>query len=279
MGDENEYIKLKVVGQHEIHFRVKQNTQMGKLKKSFSERVGVPVTSFQFSFDGRRIEGDMTPTALEMEQGDVIEVYQEMADKPKEVNDIIINITDEGPTRLENMTLTEVAQSIEKINADEPIIEAANNKKKDEHNEELAKLEVEQKIKLESLVGSLVESHKRKVDGIIDKHTTENNKYKKLRAEKQERKESFHSRLQALLGPPGQPAKPPPPPPSSLIPECPVCFESMKPPLQIFNCGNGHLVCSVCRPKLPIDKCHCLAMYTGRATAVEQIVKKALDIM
>jgi len=279
MGDENEYIKLKVVGQHEIHFRVTQNTQMEKLKKSFSERVGVPVTSFQFSFDGRRIEGDMTPTALEMEQGDVIEVYQEMADKPKEVNDIIINITDEGPTRLENMTLTEVAQSIEKINADEPIIEAANNKKKDEHNEELAKLEVEQKIKLESLVGSLVESHKRKVDGIIDKHTTENNKYKKLRAEKQERKESFHSRLQALLGPPGQPAKPPPPPPSSLIPECPVCFESMKPPLQIFNCGNGHLVCSVCRPKLPIDKCHCLAMYTGRATAVEQIVKKALDIM
>merc|ERR1712129_663482 len=118
-----------------------------------------------------------------------------------------------------------------------------------------------------------------KVDSIIDKHTTENNKHMKLRAEKQERKESLHSRLQALLGPPGQPAKPPPPPPSSLIPECPVCFESMKPPLQIFTCGNGHLVCSVCRPKLPIDKCHCLAMYTGRATAVEQIVKKALDIM
>ena len=48
-GDETEYIKLKVVGQdsNEIHFRVKQTTQMGKLKKSYSERVGVPVTSLR----------------------------------------------------------------------------------------------------------------------------------------------------------------------------------------------------------------------------------------
>ena len=50
MADETEYIKLKVVGQdsNEIHFRVKQTTQMGKLKKSYSERVGVPVTSLRW---------------------------------------------------------------------------------------------------------------------------------------------------------------------------------------------------------------------------------------
>merc|ERR1711971_598190 len=79
MGDETEYIKLKVVGQdsNEIHFRVKQTTQMGKLKKSYSERVGVPVTSLRFLFDGRRINDDETPRALEVEQDDVIEVYQE----------------------------------------------------------------------------------------------------------------------------------------------------------------------------------------------------------
>ena len=98
-GDKTEYIKLKVVGQdsNEIHFRVKQTTQMGKLKKSYSERVGVtfytlrwsaasqlfilkvgvPVTSLRFLFDGRRINDDETPKALEMEQDDVIEVYQE----------------------------------------------------------------------------------------------------------------------------------------------------------------------------------------------------------
>ena len=79
MTEDTEYIKLKVVGQdsNEIHFRVKQTTLMGKLKKSYSERVGVPITSLKFLFDGRRINDDETPKALEMEQDDVIEVFQE----------------------------------------------------------------------------------------------------------------------------------------------------------------------------------------------------------
>lgn len=79
-GDSSsDYIKLKVVGNdsNEIHFRVKMTTQMGKLKKSYSERVGVPVTSLRFLFDGRRINDDETPKQLEMENDDVIEVYQE----------------------------------------------------------------------------------------------------------------------------------------------------------------------------------------------------------
>nr|CAD7446506.1 unnamed protein product [Timema bartmani]CAD7460442.1 unnamed protein product [Timema tahoe] len=62
---------------NEIHFRVKMTTQMGKLKKSYSERVGVPVTSLRFLFDGRRINDEETPKQLEMENDDVIEVYQE----------------------------------------------------------------------------------------------------------------------------------------------------------------------------------------------------------
>lgn len=45
-----EYIKLKVVGpdSNEISFRVKMMTKMDKLKKSYSERVGVPVGSLRF---------------------------------------------------------------------------------------------------------------------------------------------------------------------------------------------------------------------------------------
>jgi len=76
---ETEYIKLKVVEQdsNEIHFRVKMTTQMGKLKKSYSERVGAPIASLRFFFDGKRINDDETPKSLEMEQDDVIEVYQE----------------------------------------------------------------------------------------------------------------------------------------------------------------------------------------------------------
>ena len=47
--DDAEYIKLKVQGQdsNEIHFRVKMTTQMGKLKKSYAERVGVPINSLR----------------------------------------------------------------------------------------------------------------------------------------------------------------------------------------------------------------------------------------
>ena len=69
-GGDTEYIKLKVVGQdsNEIHFRVKMTTQMGKLKKSYSERVGVPVSSLRFLFDGRRINDDETPKQVKMTQ-------------------------------------------------------------------------------------------------------------------------------------------------------------------------------------------------------------------
>ncbi|PAV77732.1 hypothetical protein WR25_16377 [Diploscapter pachys] len=79
-GDQNqEYIKLKVVGQdaNEVHFRVKYGTSMAKLKKSYAERTGVSVSSLRFLFDGRRINDDDTPKTLEMEEDDVIEVYQE----------------------------------------------------------------------------------------------------------------------------------------------------------------------------------------------------------
>jgi len=72
---ETEYINIKVLGkdENEIHFRVKQTTQMGKLKKAYSERVGVPLGSLWFLFDGRRINDDETPKKLEMKQDDIID--------------------------------------------------------------------------------------------------------------------------------------------------------------------------------------------------------------
>ena len=47
-----------------------------------------------------------------------------------------------------------------------------------------------------------------------------------------------------------QPNSAPPPPPPA--PDCPICFESMTPPTRIFQCGNGHLVCGACKPKLKV---------------------------
>ena len=48
---------------------------MGKLKKSYSERVGAPIASLRFLFDGKRIKDEETPKNLEMEPDDYIEVF------------------------------------------------------------------------------------------------------------------------------------------------------------------------------------------------------------
>lgn len=79
--DESDYIKLKVVGNNanEIHFKVKMTTQMGKLKKSYSQRMGVPMNSLRLLFDGKRIADDETPKQLGMVDDDLIEVYQEQS--------------------------------------------------------------------------------------------------------------------------------------------------------------------------------------------------------
>jgi len=70
-------------------------------------------------------------------------------------------------------------------------------------------------------------------------------------------------------------------PPLSLIPECPACYEEMRPPKEIMTCGNGHLICSDCQPLIQGNKCitRCKSSYEGRATAMEQMVRQILGIM
>ena len=77
-GDEN-HINLKVVGadNSEVHFKIKKTTQLKKLKQAYADRQGVPLNSLRFLFDGQRISDEMSPKQLEMEESDVIEVYQE----------------------------------------------------------------------------------------------------------------------------------------------------------------------------------------------------------
>jgi len=85
MGDgaeqktEENHINLKVMGSDntEVHFKIKKTTQLKKLKQAYCDRQGVAINSLRFLFDGQRITDDMSPKQLEMEDGDVIEVYQE----------------------------------------------------------------------------------------------------------------------------------------------------------------------------------------------------------
>ncbi|CAO2628073.1 Small ubiquitin-related modifier 1 [Lemmus lemmus] len=52
-------------------------TQLKKLKESYCQRQGVPSNSLKFLFEGQKITDNHTPEELEMEDEDVIEVYQE----------------------------------------------------------------------------------------------------------------------------------------------------------------------------------------------------------
>ncbi len=76
---ERRFITLKVVGQDgtEMHFRVNVEKPLGKLKTFYTSRLGVPAGSFRFLFDGHRINDNETPTQLDMQHNDLVEVYQE----------------------------------------------------------------------------------------------------------------------------------------------------------------------------------------------------------
>ena len=67
--------------------------------------------------------------------------------------------------------------------------------------------------------------------------------------------------------------------PDKAIPECPACLEQMKHPMQIFNCPNGHLICSDCKPKNPRNLCtECKVPYAGRANGMEKMVRILMNI-
>ena len=52
----------------EVHFKVKMTTSLGKLKRYYSERQGVSISSLRFFFDGRRINDDETPKQVRCEE-------------------------------------------------------------------------------------------------------------------------------------------------------------------------------------------------------------------
>ena len=78
-SDAVESINLKVVTQDggETFFKCKMTTPLQKLMNAFCEKQGIAVASIRFLFDGMRIRGDQTPKALDMEDGDVIDVMVE----------------------------------------------------------------------------------------------------------------------------------------------------------------------------------------------------------
>ncbi|KIM63112.1 hypothetical protein SCLCIDRAFT_1214405 [Scleroderma citrinum Foug A] len=77
-GD-NAPINVKVVSSSgdEVFFKIKRNTKLSKLQGAYANKVGKDVASIRFLYDGNRINEDDTPSSLDMEDNDTIDVMVE----------------------------------------------------------------------------------------------------------------------------------------------------------------------------------------------------------
>ena len=82
MAKNNKFIKLDVMSEDggKISFKLKQNVSLSKLRMSYSERVGLPVSSLRFFVNGSRIN-DQTPMELKIEDGEEVDVFREQGGK------------------------------------------------------------------------------------------------------------------------------------------------------------------------------------------------------
>merc|ERR1719427_708121 len=61
------------------------------------------------------------------------------------------------------------------------------------------------------------------------------------------------------------------------IPDCPVCLLPMLPPLKIFSCKRGHVICEKCKPRVVANTCVVCRSPGGqavRALAVENLINE-----
>ena len=147
------------------------------------------------------------------------------------------------------LTIAQLVQAIENVKIEENIFEENSNKE------------------INSLQQMVKEALVKQASGRADIRR----RVESLNAEIHQRTNTDHPVVESPVAAPAP----------SLVPQCPVCYEEMRPPRLIYNCMNGHLICSECQPSIRENRCinRCKSKYTGRATAMEQIVRQILGIM
>lgn len=77
LHDISEKINLKVYGLDNsiIQFRTSPHLPLGRLMSKYAELTGIGKNVARFRFDGISVHEKDTPNSLEMEEGDIIEVY------------------------------------------------------------------------------------------------------------------------------------------------------------------------------------------------------------
>ena len=76
----DEYTKLQIMGEDSVVvcFKLKKTTLMGKLKKIYSEKVGIPVSALRFIYENSlTLNDESTSKSLQLKENAMIEVYQE----------------------------------------------------------------------------------------------------------------------------------------------------------------------------------------------------------
>ena len=72
------HLKVKSNDHEEIFFKIKKVTPLKKLMEKYCERMGLSnLNNVRFLFDGERIVPSNTPSQLNMQNGDEIDVYVE----------------------------------------------------------------------------------------------------------------------------------------------------------------------------------------------------------
>ncbi|KAI0260342.1 small ubiquitin-related modifier [Gloeopeniophorella convolvens] len=77
----NAPITVKIVSNtgYEIFFKITRSTKLSKVQSAYAIRFGKDVSSIRFLYDGTRINDDDTPSSLNMQDDDAIDVMAEHA--------------------------------------------------------------------------------------------------------------------------------------------------------------------------------------------------------
>lgn len=142
---------------------------------------------------------------------------------------------------------------------------------KQNHGKEIEKL-AEKQLKEKQ---ALEAKHKKQMEEQRKQQAAERTKAEQEKVITKQELEELKKNLDHLLLTPENSCKEKQPP----CPNCPVCFDSLKPPVRILQCINGHLVCEKCRMQPQVDVCPtCREAFTGRATAMEQHLRALFHI-
>ena len=136
--DENINIKCIDQSGREIFFKLKTTTPFSKMFDAYATKTRLNVAGLRFLFDGTRVNSSDTPEKLQMEDGDVIDIYMEQVGgaDDEEVHDNIrvpraeaLERLDEFPTDEEKRhgwpNLKRACPEVEQLDEDR-LIAAAN---------------------------------------------------------------------------------------------------------------------------------------------------------